>query len=67
MTPRFSITNIPKGDFTAKSIADRFYPNSVSQDSEGRVYNRAIPTVFRLLRKMNNILEVGKGTFYNGT
>ena len=62
---RFSINDLPKGDFTAYWVANKFYSECIGQDSEGRVYNRAIPTVYRLLRRMKLILEVGDGVFYN--
>jgi len=62
---KFKIEDLPKGDFTVGSIADKFYPDSVKYDTEGRKYNRAIPTIYRLLRKMRFILEVGNGVFYN--
>lgn len=62
---KFSRKDLPKGDFSAHQIADIFYPECISQDKEGRVYNRAIPVVFRILRKMDLILEVGHGIFYN--
>ena len=62
---RFKIEDLQKGDFTALEIANKYYPECVRQDSEGRVYNRAIPTVYRLLGKMKLILKVGNGVFYN--
>lgn len=53
---------IPIGiPFTASEIADKVYPNSVSDDTEGRVFNRAIPTVARILRKMKGVHETAKG------
>lgn len=63
---RFKQSDIPSGDFHAVDIADKFYPDCVfMHDSEGRVYNRALPTIYRLLRKMRGILEIGGGLFYN--
>jgi hypothetical protein len=62
---RFKIEDLPKGDFTVGSIAKKYYPECWGYDTEGRLYNRAIPTIYRLLRKMKMILEVGEGVFYN--
>ena len=62
---RFNIEDLPKGDFTVAFVADKFYPECIKYDSEGRIYNRAIPTIYRLLRRMRYILEVGNGIFYN--
>jgi len=64
---RFSIGDIPKGDFHAGNIAQKYYPECVSEDSEGRIYNRAIGTVYRILRRMDNILDVGDGVFFNAS
>ena len=63
---RFKASDLPIGDFHVKDIADKFYQHCVKIDTEGRKYNRAIPVIYRLLRKMNLVLEVGGGVFYNG-
>jgi hypothetical protein len=64
-TQRFTRDDLPKGEFTAMEVANKFYPESVSTDSEGRDYNRAVQTVYRLLRKKDMfILELGDGRFY---
>lgn len=63
---RFKREDIPSGDFHVVDIADKFYPDcALMYDAEGRMYNRAIPTIYRLLRKMRGILEIGGGLFYN--
>lgn len=64
---KFKIEDLPKGDFHFKDIADRFYPECISSDSEGRVYNKSSSTVVRILRKMKLILELQNGYFYNGS
>lgn len=64
--PRFQATDLPIGDFHVKDIADKFYPDCVSIDTEGRKYNRAIPVIYRLLRKIKLVIEIGNGVFYNG-
>lgn len=45
-------------DFHAVDIANKLYPNSVMYDTEGRLSNRALPTITRTLRKMRGVLEV---------
>lgn len=63
---RFNVTDIPKGEFNVMEIANRFYADCVKSDSEGRVFNRALPAVYRKLRNTTGILEVDKnGQFYN--
>jgi len=45
-------------DFSAVDLANQFYPNSIRYDTEGRLCNKATPTVTRLLRKTRGVLEV---------
>lgn len=63
---KIDINNLPKGDFSAIDIANKYYPNAVKCDSEGRCYNMAIATVYRILRKTKGVIEIGNGIFYNG-
>jgi hypothetical protein len=63
---RFKESDLPIGDFHVKDIADKFYPECVKIDTEGRKYNRAIPVIYRLIRKMKLVMEVKDGVFYNG-
>lgn len=64
---RFTIDDLPKGDFHFKAIADKFYPDCIGYDTEGRIYNKASATVTRMLRKMKLILDLKNGYFYNGS
>lgn len=45
-------------DFSAISIADTIYPNSVKYDTEGRKFNRALGYVVAVLRKTRGVIEV---------
>ena len=51
-------------EFRAIQLADILYPNARKNDSEGRVYNHAVPAVARRLRKIRGIEEVEHGLFY---
>lgn len=51
-------------DFKAMEIADLMYPESIKQDREGRLFNRGISAVVRMLRTMSGVLEVGDGWFW---
>ena len=66
MKSKFTIKDLPSEDFHIKEIADKFYPECVGNDSEGRTYNKASSTVARLLRKMKGVMELKEGYFYNG-
>lgn len=65
--PKFTIQDLPKGDFHISQIANRFYPECIGNDKEGRVYNKASATVSRILRNIKCVLELGNGYFYNGS
>jgi hypothetical protein len=45
-------------DFHALEIANAVYPHCVKYDTEGRLSNKALPTVTRLLRRTKLIMEV---------
>ena len=66
MAAKFKVEDLPKGDFHISEIADKYYPECISSDSEGRIYNKASSTVSRLLRRMKCVLELKNGYFYNG-
>ena len=65
MAARFTIEDLPKGDFHLSDVANKFYPECVGNDSEGRTYNKASATVSRLLRQMKCIMELNNGYFFN--
>lgn len=66
MPRKFKLEDLPKGDFHISQIADKFYPQAIRSDSEGRTFNMASSTVSRVLRRMSGILELKDGYFYNG-
>lgn len=45
-------------DFHALDIANKLYPHCIKYDTEGRQFNRAMPTVCRMLRKIRFVIEV---------
>jgi len=66
MAARFKIEDLPKGDFHLSEIVDKYYPECIGNDTEGRTYNKASSTVSRLLKKMKCVLELKDGYFFNG-
>lgn len=64
--PKFTVSDLPEGDFHFSQICDKFYGECLGIDTEGRTYNMASATVVRLLRKMPGVLELKNGNFYNG-
>lgn len=50
--------------FRAMEIANIVYPYSVKSDSEGRVFNRSVSYVAKILRQTKGILELSSGEFY---
>jgi len=62
----FANKDLPTGDFSVHFIAEKFYPECVKTDKEGRKYNRAVPVIYRILRSTKLVLEVGNGIFFNG-
>lgn len=54
-------------EFSPHEIVDIIYPNSVSTDTEGRTFNRGIGPLFRMLRKIQGVVEFRKEKkFYAG-
>jgi len=47
-------------DFRAVDVANMVYPHCVKHDIEGRLTNKALPTVTRILRRTKGVLEVNK-------
>ena len=45
-------------DFSAVDIANILYPDCVRYDREGRLYNRAVPVVCRMLNSIRGVLRV---------
>ncbi len=45
-------------DFSSIDIAGKLYPDSVSTDSEGRVFNRATSFVSQRLRRIKGVIEI---------
>jgi len=67
MASKFKISDLPKGDFHLSQIADEYYPECVKSDSQGRTYNMASSTISRVLRRMEGVMELENGYFYNAT
>lgn len=51
-------------EFRAIQLADLLYPDARKCDTEGRVYNHAVPAVARRLRQIIGIEEIEHGLFY---
>jgi hypothetical protein len=50
--------------FRAADIADTIFPDLSSYDTEGRLFNRGVSTVARLLRQIKGVQEKPYGIFY---
>jgi len=51
-------------EFRAIDIADAIYPDLTRIDSEGRLFNRGVSTVARLLRGIKGVQEKPYGIFF---
>jgi hypothetical protein len=50
--------------FSISDISNVLYPDLVKYDTEGRLFNRANPTVARMLRKIKGIQEIKPLIFF---
>lgn len=61
------LENTPRNlDFYAHTVAYESHPDAVYYDSEGRIMNRAIPSVARILNRTFGIIESKPSGARNG-